>query len=549
MRISQSLFFTLREFPGDADTISYKLLAKAGMIVKSESGLFSYTPILWRTIKKIRQIISGELERINAQEMMFPSTQKEDAVNDFINHAVQSYKQLPRILYQHGLIFHDKAHPGMGLLSPREQLVTNVFSFDKDEGEAEQTIKKIRNSFDTIFSLFGLEVTVVKGLSEIAALGENDTFLVRISSAPEEYLFCEKPECSYKATNEAAKSGFDHPYKAEFQSMHKEPTPCVKTVDQLCAFFPDLSPSRMVKTILYNVRFPGSGDFKTIAVLIRGDQNINEKKVQNALNASYIAIADDETVKKVTGAEVGFAGPFGFVSDDRQSYTIRIIADETVRGMTNFLCGMNETDFHALDVNFNHDLPEPRFYDLRNASQGEPCPDCGKPLLKRNGVRLGAACKGKTKSSELMNSSFRDRNGREFPFFIGHYQLNVSRIVASVVEMHHDRNGIVWPPSIAPFDVYLLAINIDKEPIREVSEKIYRELSESGFKVLFDDRAGVSPGVKFADADLLGIPCRINVGRSASEGKVEIVERYSGKKDTVSLESLKFKIILNNVNK
>jgi prolyl-tRNA synthetase len=251
-----------------------------------------------------------------------------------------------------------------------------------------------------------------------------------------------------------------------------------------------------------------------------------------------LVLADDVTVTKVTGAEVGFAGPLGFVIDDGKAYRIRVIADETVRGMCNFLCGTNETNYHCLDVNLGRDLPEPEYFDLRLAQAGESCPSCGKSLSAGHGIKVGYLAKPGTGYSTVLDATFRDQQGKLCAFFMGCYQVDVSRIACAVVEQHHDERGICWPLTLSPYHVHIVALKVAKEDIRRVSERLYEDLWSAGIEVLYDDRRGVTPGVKFADADLIGAPWRINVGRTASEGKVEVKERKTGEAMTLPVDDI-----------
>jgi prolyl-tRNA synthetase len=506
MRMTRCHFATLREFPADAEVISHKLMAKAGLILKTGSGIYSYAPIFLRTLRKIMRIVSEEMDRAGAQEMLMPIAQPqelwersgrlenyiksgilwraqdrkggwfalgpthEEVITDFVGRTLNSYKQLPQILYQQQDKFRDELRPRFGLMRGREFIMKDAYSFDADEAGLDASYRKMREAYFKIFKRCGLEFIVVQAdAGQIGGTGSEE-FMVTADAGEDQLLYC---GCGYAANVEKASSRTDAPYAAEPKPMHKEPTPGVKTVGQLCGFFPDLTPARMVKTILYNATFPGKAEFETVGVLMRGDQDINEVKLINALGALTVELADEDTVRRVTQAEVGFAGPVGFVQGE--GYRIRLIADRTVRGMTNFLCGCNTTDFHSLDVNFGRDIPEPaEYHDVRLARVGEPCPVCGGPLKTARGIEVGHIFKLGTKYTVAMNATFLDENGKSQPFIMGCYGIGSSRIAAAAVEQRHDDKGICWPVTIAPYHVHLLGLNMKDEAVKSVGEAIYQ---------------------------------------------------------------------------
>ncbi len=570
MRLTKAHFATLREFPADAEVISHKLMAKAGLILKTGSGIYTYAPIFLRTLKKIMRIVTEEMDRTGALELLMPIAQPqelwersgrletylasgilwrtqdrkgawfalgpthEEVVTDFVSRTVNSYKQLPRTYYQQQEKFRDEIRPRFGLMRGREFMMKDAYSFDIDSDGQDLSYQKMRDAYCRIFERCGLDYIVVQ--ADPGAIGGtgSEEFMVTASSGEDDLLYC---DCGYAANLEKAGSVSEAPYTADALPLRNEDTPGIKTVDQLCEFFPELTASRMVKTILYNVTLPGEQAVEPVAVLIRGDQEINQTKLTNALGALDIELADEQTVQQVTGAALGFAGPLGFL-DEEGGYRIRLIADETVRDMCNFLCGVNQTDVHGLDVNLGRDLPEPPFHDLRTARPSDPCVNCGEPLANKRGIEVGHIFKLGTKYSEAMGASFLDRNGKAMPFVMGCYGIGSSRVAAAAVEQNNDDGGIVWPIAIAPYHVHLLALNIKKDVVRDCAEQVYQNLLSAGIEVLYDDRKGPNAGVKFNDADLLGLPFRVSVGRDAADGMVELKARDSDEKQLVAVDAL-----------
>ena len=564
MRLTRAHFATLRDFPADAEVISHKLMAKAGLIVKTGSGIYTYGPIFFRTLKKIMAIISEEMDRAGAQEMLMPILQPqelwersgrldayvkagilwrakdrkdawfalgpthEEVIADFVDRTVASYKQLPLILYQQQDKFRDEIRPRFGLMRGREFMMKDAYSFDADEAGLDVSYRKMHDAYCRIFERCGLDFIVVQADSGDIGGSGSEEFMVTASSGEDAVLFCGKDGRSYAANVEKAVSRIDPPPVADPKPLRKEPTPGIKSVEQLVGFFPELTAARMVKTVLYSAVHRGETVPKTVAVLIRGDQEINETKLKNELGAVALDLADEETIRRVTNAEVGFAGPLGLKNEAGDGYTIEVLADESVRGMTNFLCGGNETDVHWLDVNVGRDLPEPRWADLRLARAGETCAFFDAPLQEARGIEVGHIFKLGTVYSAAMSATFLDENGKAKPFVMGCYGIGASRVAAAAIEQNHDERGIVWPAAIAPYHVALLALNVQKEEIRDVAERVYADLLARGVEVLYDDREKVSAGVKFKDAELLGLPWRIAVGRDAAEGNVEVTERRSG---------------------
>lgn len=555
MRQSQTFLHTLRDDPADAEVASHRLLARAGYIQKLAAGIYSYTPAMVRVLHRIANIVREEMNRQGAEEVVLPILQPreiweesgrweryqkagqlfsltdhkgaelclvptaEEAVTSLVMRSITSYRQLPVNLYQIHTKFRDEIRPRFGLMRGREFVMKDAYSFDADEEGMRASYAKMRVAYQRIFERCGLQYTIVQ--ADAGAIGGSATeeFMVNAETGEDTILVSE--DGAYAANVEKAESHLTagEPGGAP-KPMHLEYTPGDKSVEQLSKRF-GLHPSRMVKTVLFRAVY--SDREETVAVLMRGDLEVNEVKVANALSAVAVELADDARVRAATGAEPGFAGPVGL------SATVKILADLSARGMTNFLCGANKTDHHLLDVNFGRDLPEPVFRDLRRARAGDLCiePSRGK-LRETRGIEVGHIFQLGTKYSTAMGAFFVDDKSQERPFVMGCYGIGVSRVAAAAVEQNHDKDGICWPAPIAPWQVHVVCVNPEDRAQFECAERVERDLEAAGVDVLLDDRAKVSPGVKFKDADLVGMPVRVVAGRDSKDGLVEIKSRRGG---------------------
>jgi prolyl-tRNA synthetase len=558
MRMSRAFLYTLREAPADAEVASHVLLSRAGFIHKLAAGLYDYAPAMWRVLRKITRIVREEMDRAGAQELMLPILQPreiwdqsgrwdryvtdgilfhfddrkqsevclgpthEEVITDLVRTKVGSYRQLPLNLYQIQTKMRDEIRPRFGLMRAREFIMKDAYSFDVDEAGLDVAYDAMDRAYHNIFRRCGLKFMAVE--ADPGAIGGSGSqeFMVIADTGEDAILYCDA--CHYAANVEKASSVPTEPVpNGDPRPLRREDTPNVRSVEQLHEFFPDVRSDQMVKTVLYKAEFADRDE--VVAVLMRGDLPINEVKLANALDCLAVALADDETVKRATGAEVGFAGPIGLTDD------VRVLGDLTIRELTNFLCGANTTDVHCLDVNFGRDLPAPEFADLRESGAGEGCPRCGAPLAAARGIEVGHIFKLGTKYSEAMGATFTAESGGQQPFVMGCYGIGVSRIAASAVEQRHDKGGIIWPMPIAPWQVHLLQLNVKDEDQRRVAEGLYQQLADAGVEVLFDDRKG-SAGIKFKDADLIGLPLRVVAGRGARDGKVEFsVRDEQGRED------------------
>lgn len=562
MRQSQAFLHTLRDDPADAEVASHRLLARAGFIQKLAAGIYSYAPPMARVLAKASQIVREEMDRQGAQEVVLPILQPkeiwvesgrwdryqksgqffslvdhkgaemclvptaEEAVTSLVKRAITSYRQLPVNLYQIHTKFRDEIRPRFGLMRGREFVMKDAYSFDADEEGMRASYAKMRIAYQRIFERCGLRYTIVQ--ADPGAIGGSNTeeFMVNAETGEDAILVSE--DGAYAANVEKAESQIAAGESGgEPKAMHLEHTPGDRSVEDLSKRF-GLAPSRMVKTVLFRAVYAEREE--TVAVLMRGDLDVNEVKVGNALGAIAVDLADDARVRAATGADPGFAGPVGLKPG------IRLLADLSAKGMTNFLCGANKTDYHLLDVNFGRDLPMPEFRDLRRARAGDLCVDPKHGRLRETrGIEVGHIFQLGSKYSEAMGARYVDEKQQERPFQMGCYGIGVSRVVAAAVEQNHDKDGIVWPAPIAPWQVHVVCVNVEDGAQREAAERCERELESAGFEVLFDDRAKVSPGVKFKDADLVGLPVRIVAGRDAKDGVVEVKSRRTGEIAKVKL--------------
>lgn len=556
MRLSRFFLPTLREDPAEAEVVSHKLMLRAGMIRKLASGIYSYLPLGLRALRKVENIVREEMNRAGALEVLLPLVQPaelwqetgrwkdygkellrfkdrkdhdfclgpthEEVITDLVRREVRSYRDLPLILYQIAPKFRDEIRPRFGIMRAREFLMKDAYSFDVDEEGLNRSYQRMYEAYERIFTRCGLRFRAV--LADTGAIGgsESHEFMVLAETGEDRLALCEA--CGYAANVELAEgqAHFVYPQEEE-KPLEKVSTPGVRSVEEVSAFL-GVPPSKLVKTLLYR-----AGE-EVVAVLIRGDLELNEVKLRNLLGVAEVEMADPETVERITRAPVGFAGPVGLSG-------VRVLADLSVRGLRNFVTGANEAEAHYVNVNYGRDFPEPEFHDLRVVTEGDPCPRCGRPLAITRGIEVGHIFKLGTKYSRPMRATFLDREGRERPLVMGCYGIGIGRTVAAAIEQNHDEAGIVFPREIAPFEALILTLGPDPD-LLEASERLYRELSGAGIEVLWDDR-DERPGVKFKDADLIGLPYQVIVGRRFREtGEVELKERATGRRETLSPEAL-----------
>ena len=551
MKMSKLFVETLREFPADAEVVSHKLLVRAGFIRKLTNGVYTYLPLMWRVLKKVENIVRSEMDKAGAQEILMPIIQPEElwkesgrwevygkelmrltdrhdrmlalgptheeVVTSVARDGIRSYKQLPVNLYQIQNKYRDEIRPRFGLLRGREFIMKDAYSFDADQKGLEKSYDIMAKTYFEIFRRCGLETRMVRSDSGAigGSLSHEFMVLVDTQSGENDVLFCES--CDYAAnTNHAYTEPLEAETDGKFTEFKLVDTPNIKSIEDLSAFL-KIPQSVICKALVYIV------DGKEVMVLIRGDEQVEETKLKNVLNALELRMASGEEIKELM-IKSGFDGTVaGFVSSIGIK-NCRIVADKSVTNLKNFVIGANKNDVHYTGANWGKDVTLPEVVDVRLSKAGELCPVCGKPLKMKQGIEVGNIFQLGTKYSEKMKATFCDENGQEKPFIMGCYGIGVSRTAAAAVERFHDDFGIIWPIQIAPFHVSLICVNMSDEEQRKTAEELYNKFLDNGVEVLFDER-DERAGVKFKDADLIGIPLRITVGKSITEGLVEFKKR------------------------
>ncbi len=554
MRVSKLFMATQREIPADAEIPSHQLMLRSGMIRKCASGIYSFMPIGLRSYKKVENIIREEMDKAGAQELIMPALltaetyqasgrwekfgpemfrledrggrpfclgpTHEEPFTEAVRDTIKSYKQLPVTLYQIQHKYRDEKRPRFGVIRAREFVMKDAYSFDTDEEGLDKSYQAMYKAYRRIFDRLGLDYTVVDADSGAMGGSGSQEFMVKSPIGEDAICYCDA--CGYAANEEKAACNVPAKDESEALPIEKIHTPDVKTIEELMAFM-NAEPSEFVKTILYNI------DGKIVAVMVRGDREINETKLTNLYDATELTLAAFDDVERVTGAKVGFAGPVGLKEK------IEVVMDNEVSAMANFIVGACETDYHLKNVNIGRDFTPDKIADVRNAVEGDACPKCGQPLKMARGTEVGHIFKLGTKYSDALGCVYLDKDGRENTMIMGCYGIGVSRTLAAIIEQNHDDDGIKWPVVAAPYKVIVVPTKVNDEENMGLAEKIYEQLLDEGVEVLIDDR-NERPGVKFKDADLIGIPLRITVGRRAGEGIVEIKYRATGEASEVSVE-------------
>ncbi|MDA1259767.1 MAG: proline--tRNA ligase [Planctomycetota bacterium] len=565
MKLSRTLFATLREVPSDTEVASHALMARAGFIHKLAAGIYVYGPMMWRVLRRVEGIVRDEHDRVDCQEMLMPAVQPkelwaesgrwdryvndgilfhfhdrrgsevclgpthEEVVTDFVRSRVQSWRQLPVILYQIQTKFRDEIRPRFGLMRGREFIMKDAYSFDVSEEAMKQSYATMREVYRAVFTRCGLRFTPVQADSGAIGGCGSEEFMVDADSGEDAIAVCRVS--GYAANIEKAVSIIPPPPAAPASVlMHKEATPGARSCEDLLRMFPDLPLARMLKTVIYQASW---GDRQqTVAVMCRGDRQLNEVKILNHLGALKLELADEAVVRAATGAAVGFAGPIGLKDG------VRLLADASVEGVQGFLCGGNETDTHWLDAWFGRDLAQPETADFGLVQAGDATVDGGGAIEITRGIEVGHIFQLGTKYSEAMQATYNDEQQKKQPIWMGCYGIGVSRIAAAAIEQNHDENGMIWPLPIAPYAVLLVHMKPGDEAQDALAQELHDALEAQGVDVLWDDRPKVSPGAKFKDADLVGVPLRIVVGRDAAQRGVEWSERARpGEKEALSAEA------------
>lgn len=569
MKMSKLFVQTLREYPSDAEVISHKLLVKAGFIRKLTNGVYIYLPLMYRVLQKVENIVREEMNKASAQELLMPFIQPkelweqsgrwdvygkelmrfkdrhnrevclgpthEEIITFVAREGIRSYKQLPVNLYQIQSKFRDEIRPRFGLLRGREFIMKDAYSFDRTEEGLDKEYKNMADTYKRIFNRCGLETKMVQSDSGAIGGAVSHEFMVimnencDVNSGENDVFFCEK--CNYSANSNHAVSILPEvKIDAGFKQMEIVDTPSIKTIADLEKFF-NIESSCILKTVVYVL------DNKHIAIaLIRADKQVEETKLKNYFKANDIRPArEDEIIQFMKDNNIDVEPGFlSIVNMDVEKN--RVVADLSCKDLKNFICGANQNDKHIVGANWGIDIPMVKFADIRLVEEGELCPECRAKMKVTRGIEVGNIFKLGTKYSKAMNATYTDENGKEQPFIMGCYGIGVSRTAASAVEVHNDQFGIKWPVSIAPYHCIVVPVNIKDENQMKVSEYIYKKLLESNIEAVLDDRAERA-GVKFKDADLIGFPYRINVGKSLEKsGLVELHTREDNQTIELTLD-------------
>ena len=561
MKLSKMHIKTLREVPAEAEIPSHILLLRTGMIRKLASGIYGFMPFGWRSIRKIEDIIRQEMDKAGGQEIHMSAIQPselwqesgrwfaygpelwrikdrngrdfclgpthEEIFTDIVRNDISSYRQLPMNLYQIQTKYRDEARPRFGLMRSREFIMKDAYSFDRDFEGLDISYKEMYAAYEKIFTRCGLNFRPVE--ADTGAIGGSNSheFTALSEVGESEIAYCEK--CSMAATTERAECVDAPEETAEMLPTEEVNTPGTKTIEEVADFL-GLDKSRTIKALLF-VTYDDLGEEKEyVAAFIRGDRELNMIKLINALKIPEHAIefADEAKISSVTGCVGGFTGPIGL-------HDCKIVVDSELTGLKNLCAGANKEDYHIKNVNYGRDYEGDIVTDLKLLKEGDPCPVCGAPVKHARGIEVGQVFKLGTKYSEAMNAVYKDENQKDQLIVMGCYGIGVTRTLSAIVEQHHDENGIIWPVSVAPYHAIITVVKPKDEEQSKVAENIYDQLSKAGVEVLLDDR-DERPGVKFKDADLLGIPVRITVGKRASEGIVEYKLRREQDKSEKTIE-------------
>jgi len=565
MRFSKLFGKTLRQAPAEAENISHQLLLRAGMIAQEAAGIYSYLPSGWRVLRKIENIIREEMDKAGGQELMLPILQPfelwqqsgryvsfgqtmftltdrkehklvlgpthEEIIADLARRYVQSYRDLPLLVYQIQAKFRDEPRPRGGLLRVREFIMKDLYSFDADEAGLDESYRKMSQAYQNIYARCGLSTSMVEADSGAIGGKESHEFMVISETGEDEMVFC--PHCGYSANVEKAQIS-----KTVIATLNevkeKQPLPLEeiatteqKTIEEVANFL-GVPQEQTLKAVFYIA----DGEF--VFVVIRGDLEVNETKLKNTLKCNELRIAAESEVAEA-GIVAGFASPIGIKG-------VKVVADDSITLGSNFIAGANKAGYHFRNVNYPRDFQADIIADIALAHQGDKCPECGGKLSSARGIEVGHIFKLGTFISEKLGASFLGQDGVSRPAVMGCYGIGLGRLLAAIVEQNHDDNGIIWPLSVAPYQVYLCPLHMDNPEVASAAEKVYQELENAGIEVLFDDR-DESPGVKFNDVDLLGIPLRLTLSpRTLQSQSIEAKWRTKKETQLLLLENLGAKV-------
>jgi len=547
MRVSKMFAPTLREVPAEAEVVSHQLLLRAGFMRKSTNGMYSYLPLAWRVLKKIENIVREEMDAAGAQEIMMPIMQPaeiwqesgrwgaygaemirlkdrhnreyclgpthEEMVTTLIKGDVRSYRQLPMNVYQIQDKFRDERRPRFGLMRSRDFIMKDAYSFDRDEAGLDVSYKAMYDAYTNVFNRCGLTFRPVEADSGAIGGSGSHEFMVIAESGEAEIVYC--TQCDYAANVEKAEM---HVIEAADEAMLEKAeveTPNCKTIADVCAFL-NLPVEKSAKAVAYK------SEKGLILCFVRGDHEVNEVKVINTCGVLEVEMADESMLVEA-GTCGGYMGPVGIDPEK-----VMVVVDHSVMQMHNFCCGANKEGYHLVNVNPGRDFTPTYVADIRLIQEGDPCPHCGGKVAKARGIEVGQVFKLFTKYSAAMNCTFLDENGKENPMVMGCYGIGVSRTMAACIEQNNDKDGMIWPVAIAPYEVLVVPVNTKDEASTAKAEEIYETLKKAGVEAVIDDR-NERPGVKFKDADLIGYPLRVVVGpKTLAEGNIEVKARRTG---------------------
>ncbi len=567
MRWSNYFIPTLREDPADAEVISHKLLLRAGVIRQLSAGIYSLLPLGQRIALKVMQILREEMNAIGGQEFYLPALHpaeiwqesgRWDAIGDemfrlkdrkntdmclgmtheevftaIARNEIRSYKQLPQVWYQIQIKFRDEARPKSGLIRVRSFIMKDAYTFDVDRAGLDKSFMDQREAYKKIFTRCGIKFLIVEASSGAMGGSESDEFMARTPAGEDLIVSC--PSCGYAANLEKATSRLTAmPDEAGLPAPEEFPTPGVRTIEDLVTFPGGAEASRQIKSLVYIATI--GGDPRPVLVLMRGDHQLHETKLGDALGSTAVRPAHPEEIRELLGASAGSLGGVGAKDKARAAkMDLRIIADSSLKGRRNMTTGANKDDHHIRGVEIERDIPVDSWHELRIVESGEGCPRCDGGVLEVfKGMEIGHIFKLGTKYSDSMGATVLTQDGKQVPIVMGSYGIGVERIISAAVEQRHDEDGIIWPQSLAPFDVVVTITNMKQDDLRQTGEKLYSDLERAGLDVLLDDR-DERAGVKFKDADLIGIPYRLTIGKKVAEGVVELYDRRAKRSEDVKI--------------